>query len=104
MTMMGYDRNKYQSCEDRRRINTMLMRDWDPIGLGDICPVNEYQTYADKAYVMLMGEKASAEDVATYLIHIATGHMGLLRSEQLTQRSERIAIMLVNIRSKFKLH
>ncbi len=104
MTLMGHGRNKYQSREDRRRINTILMREWDPIGLGDICPVDEYQPYADKAYVMLMGEKASVEEVAAYLVHIATGHMGLILSEELTQRSEQTAIMLVNIRSEFNLH
>ena len=80
------------------------MREWDPIGLGDICPADEYQAYADKAYVMLMAEKVSAEELAAYLMHIATGRMGLFPSEDLVQRSERTAIMLVNIKPELNLH
>ena len=101
---MGQGRNKYQAREDRRSINTILMQQWDPIGLGDVCPVDEYQAYADKAYVMLIDEEANAEELAAYLMHTATEHMGLSMSEDLAQRSKRTATMLIAIRPNLRTH
>ena len=101
---MSRGRNKYQSRDDRRRINTILMQEWDPIGLGTICPADEYQAYADKAYVMLMDEEASAEELAKYLVNIATAHMGLSLCEDLVQRSKQTASMLVTIRPELHTH
>ena len=101
---MGQARNKYQSREDRRRVNTILMQEWDPVDLDDICPADEYQTYAHKAYIMLMDEEANAEQLAAYLVHTATEHMWLSMSEGLAHRSKRTATMLVTIRPELRTH
>jgi len=62
---MSHGRNKYQSRENRARVRQILLRDWDPIGIQDIAEASdEYDRYADKAYVMLMDERATAESIA----------------------------------------
>ena len=62
---MAHGRNKYQSRENRARVREILMRDWDPIGVAGFGEAaDEYDTYADKAYVMLMDEHASADAIA----------------------------------------
>ena len=80
------------------------MREWNPIGFGDTCPVDEYQAYADKAYVMLMDEEANAEQLAAYLVHTATEYMGLNKSEDLTRRSRTTATMLIALRPDLQTH
>jgi hypothetical protein len=65
---MARGRNKYQSQENRDRVREILMRDWDPIGgAGMPEAADEYDVYADRAYVMLMGERATAEAIAASL-------------------------------------
>lgn len=70
---MAHGRNKYQSRENRARVREILLRDWDPIGVYGIPQAaDEYDAYADKAYVMLMDEGATANEIAGYLYIIAT--------------------------------
>ena len=65
---MPHGRNKYQSRENRKTVRTVLKEHWDPIGVARVREVSdEYDAYADKAYVMLMDEKASSDDIANYL-------------------------------------
>jgi hypothetical protein len=101
---MAHGRNKIQSRENRARVRELLLRDWDPIGINDVCPADEYDTYADKAYVMLMDERASAEEITAYLLHAATERMGLTNNAELIRRSESVAIALVKLRPEFETH
>jgi hypothetical protein len=102
---MAPGRNKYQSRENRARVREILMRDWDPIGVAGITEAaDEYDTYADKAYVMLMDEHAGVEAIATYLLGIATGHMGLSNIPDLADRSGRVGGTLVGMRPNFQTH
>jgi hypothetical protein len=102
---MAHGRNKYQSRENRARVREILMRDWDPIGVAAMPEAaDEYARYADRAYVMLMDEHATAEAIAAYLFEIATIRMGLSDIANLTDRSDRVARTLVTLRPEFEAH
>jgi hypothetical protein len=102
---MARGRNKYQSRENRARVREILMRDWDPIGVAGISEAaDEYDRYADWAYVMLMDERATAEAIAAYLFEIATRHMGLSHIAHLAESSNRVAKTLVMLRPEFETH
>jgi hypothetical protein len=102
---MSHGRNKYQSRENRARVRELFMRDWDPIGVKDIAAcADEYDRYVDKAYVMLMDEGATAEEIAAYLYYIASGWMGLGERDDLKQRSEEVARILVSLKPEFQTH
>ncbi len=71
---MAHGRNKYQSRENRAKVREVLMQVWNPIGVQNFPEgQDEYDAYADKAYVMLMDERAPAATIASYLFDIATG-------------------------------
>ena len=61
-------RNKHQSRENRARVRELFMAEWDPIGVKGVEEAaDEYDNYVAKAYVMLMGECATAEQIDSYL-------------------------------------
>jgi hypothetical protein len=102
---MTNGRNKYQSRENRAQVREVLMRDWDPIGVAGVPEAaDEYDAYADKAYLMLMHDRATAEAISAYLFEIATSHMGLSRTGDLADRSARAANTLVAMRPEFETH
>ncbi|MER8956536.1 hypothetical protein NKH98_28255 [Mesorhizobium sp. M0833] len=83
----------------------MLLRDWDPIGIyGILEPADEYDAYANKAYVMLMDEGATASEIAGYLFTVANEHMGLTDRGRLAERSDQLAKLLVSLRPEFSTH
>ncbi|HTJ64597.1 MAG TPA: hypothetical protein VL899_12370 [Alphaproteobacteria bacterium] len=87
------------------RVRRILLQDWDPIGIQDIAEASdEYDRYADKAYVMLMDERATAEMIATYLDVIAADHMGLGYSQRRAAASRQVAEKLVALRPEFETH
>jgi hypothetical protein len=91
----GTWQKKYQSREHRARVHKVLMDEWDPIGVaGEPGAANEYDTYGDKACVMLIYEQASEQAVATYLFEIATKDVGLTNVADLAERSNRAASLL----------
>lgn len=55
-----------------RAVNTVLWRDWDPIGCG--VPEDEYESYAPEV-VRLLTEGALAGEIAAYLRETAAGMM-----------------------------
>ncbi|HEX2552752.1 MAG TPA: hypothetical protein VHL98_03565 [Microvirga sp.] len=99
---MARGRNKHQSRENRARVRDLFLREWDPIGIFGEGPNDEYNSYADKAYAMLMAEGADEATIAAYLHRIATDHMGLYHSDGLRARSERTASLLVAMRPEFE--
>jgi hypothetical protein len=104
-TEVAHGRNKYQSRENRARVRRILLHDWDPIGVRDIPEASdEYDTYADKAYVMLMVERATADMIAAYLFKIAAEHMGLGHQAQLEKVSRTVAETLIALRPEFGTH
>jgi hypothetical protein len=102
---VAHGRNKYQSRENRARVREVLMRDWDPIGVAAVPEAaDEYDRYVARAYVMLMDERATAADIASYLLEVATEHMGLPETLDLAERSDRAARTLVALRPEFETH
>ena len=102
---MSHGRNKYQSRENRARVRRILLQDWDPIGVRDIPGASdEYDNYADKAYVMLMDDRATAESIASYLYGIAAEYIGLGHSARLKEDARRVAETLVALRPEFETH
>lgn len=103
---MSQGRNKYQSRENRARVRQLLLLEWDPIGVKDAIPdaTDEYDRYADAAYVMLMDKRASAEAFAECLYWIAAVHMALGESEERAAAAMRIAEKLVALRPEFETH
>ena len=104
---MAHGKNKYQSRENRLLVRDLLRREWDPIGLGHMpnLPDDEYERYANKAYVMLMDERATADAIAAYLLDIATRYIGLSDPDgELRERSLRTAERLVEMRPDFETH
>jgi hypothetical protein len=102
---MAHGRNKYQSRENRARVREILLRDWDPIGVYGIPEAtDEYDAYANRAYVMLMDEGATASEIAGYLFTVATEHMGLTDRGRLAERSDQVAKLLVSLRPEFGTH
>ena len=54
---MAHGRNKCQSRENRARVRRILLQEWDPIGIRDAPEASdEYDRYADRAYVMANGQ------------------------------------------------
>ncbi|MGO4128653.1 hypothetical protein AB4Z01_29965 [Inquilinus sp. YAF38] len=102
---MSHGRNKYQSRENRARVRRVLLQDWDPIGVRDVAEASdEYDRYADRAYVMLMDERATAESIASYLYGIAVEHMGLGHNTQGKEDARNVAETLVALRPEFETH
>jgi hypothetical protein len=100
---MTHGRNKYQARENRARVRELFHRQWDPIGVYPEAR-DEYDTYADRAYVMLMDEGAAATAIASYLFSIATDHMGLTATRELETRCDHAADLLVALRPEFGNH
>ncbi len=93
--------NKYISRENRATVRKILMQDWDPIGVSDAGPEDEYDAYVGRVYVMLMDEE-SKEAINSYLWDIATQYMGCTPSPDLAERCERVAEKLVGLRASFR--
>lgn len=89
--------------QNRDVVRDLLLNEWDPIGVKD-CPEarDEYDTYADKAYAMLVHDNASAEQIAQYLYRIETEHMGLGNSQQALSRAQHVARLLEAMRLQLK--
>ena len=99
---MTRGRKKLQP-KGRARVRQILLREWDPLEIGNVPEASdEYDEYADKAYVILMDEKAGVEDLFLYLHGIAARHMGLERRPGLGALCVKVAQTLVSLRPEFK--
>jgi hypothetical protein len=103
---MTSGRNKYQSRENRARVRAILWQEWDPIGINDLedAEDDQYDAYADKAYVMLTDQGATAKEIADYLFAVATEHMALKDRARQFELSDKVARLLVSLRPEFGLH
>lgn len=96
---MANGRDKELSRANRRRVRDLLRHDWNPIGIEDL-PLDEYDSYADRAYVMLMDELGTVEDIVAYLTEIAEQHMGLPPSEKQRRKARQVATTMIEWRSE----
>jgi hypothetical protein len=96
---MAEGRDKHQSRHTRELVRQILLNDWDPIGVRDEpAASDEYDRYADRAYVMLMDERATVETIAAYVDMIASERMGLGRNQRGTEISRHVAEKLAVLR------
>jgi hypothetical protein len=93
-----HGQDKLRSRDNRARVRAILRDHWDPIGLSGF-PPEEYHAYADKAYVMLMYDNASADQIAGYLEWVAADYMGLSAG---SADSDRAAQMIFALRREFQ--
>jgi hypothetical protein len=64
-------------AEIHRQIESVLLHDWDPIGVGGIPEAqDEYRGYVRAVYDVAVGTR-SARAVAEHLVKMERGHMGL---------------------------
>ncbi len=67
------------------KINSILLKDWDPIGINDIPEAqDEYDAYIPPIYELLASEK-SEHEIFNYLWWVEIEHMGLSGNRQQTQ-------------------
>jgi hypothetical protein len=69
--------DKYRSREFKRQLRTILLSEWDPIGVSGIPEAwDEYDSYVGEVLSMLKNA-ASVDELTTYLHSIETERMGL---------------------------
>ena len=69
------DETVRRSREIQERIGRILFEDWDPLGLRDVAPSDEYDSYVGGVY-RLLASGASCEQVAEHLAELERGPMG----------------------------
>ena len=77
-------------------IRTVLLRDWDPIGVSDVPEAHdEYDSYIPGIHGRLIS-RASAQELFDHLRKIETIEMGLASNRQRTQHVVQKLIALIN--------
>jgi hypothetical protein len=61
--------------EIQDRIGRILYEDWDPLGLRNVAPSDEYDSYVGGVY-RLLASGASCEQVAEHLAELERGPLG----------------------------
>ena len=85
-----------------REIQRILWEEWDPIGVNDIAPDDEYDSYASRIFAML-GEGGSELEIAEYLRWAAIENMGLGgsgRDDRIAEGARLIARRIAVIREE----
>ena len=72
--------NKEQ-IELYKKVDEILWNDWDPIGVNDIAPRDEYQSYVPEIFSMLIHNKTENE-IADCLYKIETETIGVMGSRE----------------------
>ena len=72
-------KNNIEAAKDfliYKRVDDILWFDWDPIGIKDFAPREEYQSYVPKIF-SLKKNGADRLEIAEYLLKLETDHMGM---------------------------
>ncbi len=67
---------KTRAAKIQDSIRQILRHDWDPIGLGDVLPEDEYDSYIAPVYRILVGSR-SEEEIAQFLYRTWPDIMGV---------------------------
>ena len=62
-------------------VDEILWNDWDPIGVNDIAPRDEYQSYVPEIFSLLIQNKSDKE-ISYRLYKIETETIGVLGSRE----------------------
>lgn len=76
-----------------KQIDDILWYDWDPIGVNDIAPRDEYQSYVPQIY-QLKKSGADAETIANRLLTLENDTIGVLGNRE---RCREVAQKIVNL-------
>jgi hypothetical protein len=77
-----------------RAIREILLRDWDPIEVGDVAEAqDEYDSYIPGIYGRLI-HRISEQELFDHLWQIETQHMGLFGNHGKTQQAVRKLLLL----------
>lgn len=97
--MTSQDADKETARAMREDFRTVLLQEWDPIGVAAYDGArDEYDFYADHAYVMCRFEHATQQDIADYLLSIEDALlMGPSDDVERKERRERAAVKLAAI-------
>lgn len=91
--MLYIEKYFMKNTEHWKAIDRILWEDWDPIGINDVAPKDEYQMYIP-SILKLLEEQADELKIANLLLEHANNNMGL--STHIKQHIE-IAKKLKNI-------
>ena len=64
-----------------KTVDEILWNDWDPIGVNNIAPRDEYQSYVPEIFSMLINSKPEKE-IADRLYKIETETIGVLGNRE----------------------
>lgn len=64
-----------------KQVDSILWNDWDPIGVNDIAPRDEYQSYVPEIFSLLIQNKTDKE-ISDRLYKIETETIGVLGSRE----------------------
>ena len=78
-----------------KKIDEILWSDWDPIGINDVAPRDEYQSYTPIICGLIL-EGASEEEVANKLYEIETDSIGVKGS---INNCRDVAKKIINIKN-----
>lgn len=77
MDKEAYDLNEISSrSKTRVSIDKILWNDWDPIGVNEIAPRDEYQSYVQQILYMVCNDN-TIDEIAERLFHIEKTMMGM---------------------------
>jgi hypothetical protein len=82
-----------------KQIHDVLWYDWDPIGINDSGPDNEYDYYIGGIYRILSGNPTESE-LMEYLYKIVTDTMGLSSHNKELQRPIAKKLMAIDVTMK----
>jgi len=81
---------KQRSREITKQIHDILWLDWDPIGVNDCAPEDEYDSYIGGVYRLLVGG-CKKKEIIDYLESIAQNKMGLSPvSDEASQEAQKV--------------
>jgi hypothetical protein len=75
MKMINEHENLYKS------VDKILWNDWDPIGVNDIAPRDEYQSYVPEIFSLLVKNRTDKE-IAYRLCEIETETIGVIGNRE----------------------
>jgi hypothetical protein len=86
--------NKDRARRYHHAIREILLRDWDPVGVGAVAQAqDEYDSYIPGIYGRLI-HRISEQDLFDHLWQIETEHMGLFGNRGKTQQVAQKLLLL----------
>lgn len=82
--------------EIQESIRHILFYDWDPIGVNDLAPIDEYDSYIGEIY-RLLAAGASQAEIVQHLSHIEIVYVGSVTN---LEHRKKVAEKLIKLNIK----